>query len=99
MPRKNKIAFGILLVAVCVVLLGLIWAVSAALGLFGVAIGAAEAGFGLRDALLVSIPIALAVILLLALVAGDGLAGELGVMLIGFFVLLIFSTVAIAFLL
>lgn len=98
MPREDKIAFGILLVAVCVVLLGLIWAVSAAFGLFGVAIGAAETGLGVRDAFLISIPVALAVILLLALVAGDGIVGELGVMLIGFFVLLIFSTGAIALL-
>jgi hypothetical protein len=98
MPREDKIALGVVLAAVCIVVLGLIWAVSATFGLFGVAISAAETGFGFRDAFLVSVPISLAVILLFALVAGDGLVGELGVMLIGFFVILIFSAGAIAML-
>jgi hypothetical protein len=88
-----------ILAAVCLVGLGLIWAVSAAFGLLGIAIGAAETGVGVRDAFLVSVPISFAVILLFALVAGDGLVGELGVMLIGFFVMLLFFTGSIAILL
>jgi len=99
MPREDKIAFGVILAVVCLIGLGLIWALSGALGLFGVAIGATQAGIGLRDAFLVSVPISFAVIILFALVAGDGIVGELGAMLIGFFVMLIFFTGAIAILL
>lgn len=96
MPREDKMAFGVILGLICLIGLGLIWALSGALGLFGVAVGATQAGIGLRDAFLISVPISFAVIILFALVAGDGVVGELGMMLIGFFVMLIFFTGAIA---
>lgn len=99
MPREDRIALGLILAAICLIGLGLIWGLSALLGLLGVVIGATEAGVGLRDAFLVSVPIAFGVILLFALVAGDGLIGELGVMITGFFVMLLFFTGAIAIIL
>ena len=99
MPREDKVAFGLILAAVCLVGLGLIWGLGGLLDLLGVPIGAAETGVGLRDAFLVSVPIAFAVIILFTLVAGDGLVGELGVMITGFFVMLLFFTGAIAILL
>lgn len=99
MPREDRVAFGIILGLICLVGLGLIAAFSGALNLLGVAIGATQAGIGLRDAFLVSVPVSFAVIILFALVAGDGLVGELGAMLIGFFVMLIFFTGAIAIIL
>ncbi len=99
MPREDRIAFGLILGLICLIGLGLIWGLSALLGLLGVAIGAAQTGVGLRDAFLVSVPIAFLVILLFALVAGDGLIGELGVMITGFFVMLLFFTGAVAILL
>lgn len=99
MPREDRVAFGLILAALCLIGLGLIWGLSALLGLFGVVIGATEAGVGLRDAFLVAVPVAFGVILLFALIAGDGLIGELGVMITGFFVMLLFFTGAIAILL
>lgn len=99
MAREDRVAFGLILAAICLIGLGLIWVISALLGLFGFAIGAAETGVGLRDAFLVSVPIAFGVILLFALVAGDGLIGELGVMITGFFVMLLFFTGSITILL
>ena len=50
----------------------------------------------MRDAFLTALPLSFAVIILFALVAGDGLVGELGAMLLGFFVMLIFFTGSIA---
>lgn len=99
MPREDKLAFGATLAVVCLIGLCLIWVASWVLGLLGVAIGAAETGVGVREAFIVSVPISFAVILLFALVAGDGLVGELGVMLVGFFVMLIFFTGAISIIL
>ena len=96
MPREDKIAFGAILATVCLAGLGLIWLFAGAMDLIGVAFGAAETGIGVRDAFLVSVPISFGVIILFTLVAGDGLVGELGVMLVGFFVMLLFFTGAIA---
>lgn len=99
MPREDRVALWLILAAICLIGLGLIWGLSALLGLLGVVIGATESGVGLRDAFLVSVPIAFGVILLFTLVAGDGLIGELGVMITGFFVMLLFFTGAILILL
>ena len=99
LPREDRIAFGFLLAVICLIGLGLIWGLSALLGLLGLAVWATEVGVGLRDAFLVSVPISFGVILLFALVAGDGLIGELGVMITGFFVMLLFFTGAIAIIL
>lgn len=96
MPREDKIAFGLILAAVCLAGLVLIRAFGGLLDVLGIVIGATEAGVGVRDAFLASIPISFVVIILFTLVAGDGLVGELGVMLIGFFVMLLFFTGAIA---
>jgi hypothetical protein len=96
MPKEDRIAFGVMLVIICLIGLSVIWALSTILGPLGGAIDAAGAGVGLRDAFLVALPVSFAVIILFALVAGDGLVGELGAMLVGFFVMLLFFTSAIA---
>lgn len=96
MPIEDRIAFGVILLVICLISLGVIWALSAILGPMGGAVGAMQAGLGLRDAFLIALPVSFAVIILFALVAGDGLVGELGAMLIGFFVMLIFFTGVIA---
>lgn len=97
--REDRIAFGVLLGLICLIGFGLIWGLTGLLDLLGIAAEAAGAGIGLRDAFLISIPISFSVIILFALVAGDGLIGELGAMLIGFFVMLLFFTGSIAILL
>jgi len=99
MPIEDRIAFGLILLVICLIFLGVIWALSTILGPMGGAIGAVQAGVGLRDAFLIALPVSFAVIILFALVAGDGLVGELGGMLVGFFVMLLFFTGTIAIIL
>jgi hypothetical protein len=96
MAREDRIAFGVILGLICLIFLGVIWALSTILGPMGGAVGAVQAGIGLRDAFMIALPVSFAVIILFALVAGDGLVGELGPMLIGFFVMLLFFTGTIA---
>jgi hypothetical protein len=99
MAREDRIAFAVILGLICLIFLGVIWALSAILGPMGGAVGAVQAGIGLRDAFLIALPVSFAVIILFALVAGDGLVGELGGMLVGFFVMLLFFTGTIAIIL
>lgn len=98
-PKEDRIAFVLILLVICVVGLGLVWSAGWAMSLLGVAVGATESGVGLRDAFVVSVPVSFVAIMLFALVAGDGALGELGLMLIGFFVMLVFFTGAIAIIL
>lgn len=92
----DRIAFGLILAVICLVGLGAVLLVESLFDLIGVALGAAQDGVGFRAAFLVSVPIGFGVILIFALIAGDGLVGELGMMLVGFLVLVFFFTGAIA---
>jgi len=97
--REDRIAFGVIIGLICIIGFCLIWGLAALLDLLGIAAEATDAGIGIRDAFLISTPISFSVIILFALVAGDGLVGEMGAMLIGFLVLLLFFTGSIAILL
>ena len=98
MEREDKIAFSVLLVIVCGVLFGLMWGVhflgSSLFGWFD----AADAGVGFKSSLIVSVVISTTLIVLFAVVAGDGLLGELPTIVIGFFLLTGFFTFSIAWL-
>lgn len=76
--RLSLTLFLAILVTIAIVL-GLAWF------LFGPAIAAAmEPGIGLRTAALIAFGLALAVIVVMAVVAGDGIVGELPTMVVGF---------------
>lgn len=96
MEREDKIAAVVILVITCGVLFGLMWGVhfvgSSVFGWFN----AADAGVGIKSALIASVVISTILILLFAAVAGDGLLGELPSVVIGFFLLTAFFTLSIA---
>lgn len=96
MSRTDKIAFIILLAVVCGVGFGALWLVkSAGIAVFGLFAAGSE-GLSWRGAFGISIGLGLAAIILFALVAGDGLLGELPTVLAGFFLLVGFFTVSLA---
>ena len=96
MEKEDKLAFSLVLALLCVAALGLALAVKfVGAALFGW-FDAADAGIGLKPAFVAALIISTILILLFALVAGDGLLGELPTILIGFFVLTAFFTLSIA---
>lgn len=96
MSRIDKIALVILIVIVLGVGFGVLWLLkSTGIVVFGL-FAAGSDGLSWRDAFGVSTGLALAIIILLALVAGDGMLGELPTVLVGFFVLIGFFTVSLA---
>jgi len=96
MEREDKIAFSIIMVITCGVLFGLMWGIhfvgSSMFGWFD----AADAGVGIKSALIASVVISTILILLFTAIAGDGLVGELPSVVIGFFLLTAFFTLSIA---
>ncbi|PTX52480.1 hypothetical protein IQ03_01267 [Gemmobacter caeni] len=92
----DRIAFGLILAVICLVGLVGVLLVESLFELIGVTLGEARDGVGFRGAFLVSVPTSFTVILFFALIAGDGLVGELGMMLFGFLFLILFFTGAIA---
>lgn len=98
MAREDKIALGV----IGVVLAGIFIAVAVTvrwigMAMFGVFAGAG-AGMGFGSAFLAAIVIAFIVIIIFALVAGDGVIGELPTVLVGFFIMVIFFTATLAIL-
>jgi hypothetical protein len=57
---------------------------------------AVDAGIGFRNAFFVSFGLSFFFMIIFSLFAGDGFVGELGIMLGGYFVMLVFFTVSIA---
>ena len=55
-----------------------------------------EPGLGLKTASIISVVIAFAALIVMAVVAGDGLIGELQYMIAGFFAFFVFFTLFIA---
>ena len=96
MEKEDKIAFSAMLVVLCALIFGLMWGVKVVGGaLFGW-FDAADAGVGFKDALVTGVILSTVLLVLFALVAGDGVVGELPSMIIGFFVLTLFFTFSIA---
>lgn len=89
--RRQSLALFLGIAVTIAILLGLGWFV------FGPAIAEAVApGIGLRSAAMIAFGLALAMILVMAVVAGDGIVGELPVMVLGFFAFFIVAWLMIA---
>lgn len=95
MPTEDKVLLAVLGLVAIGVLVGLRWVLS---GMFGLAVGA-SAGVGFRDAFIAAIVVSVLLMIVFAVVAGDGALGELTTMVIGFFVMVAFFTVSIALIL
>lgn len=95
MPIEDKVLLAVLGLVAVGVLVGLRWVLS---GMFGLAVGA-SAGVGFRDAFIAAIVVSVLLMIVFAVVAGDGALGELTTMVIGFFVMVAFFTVSIALIL
>lgn len=88
--RLSLTLFLAILVSIAIVL-GLAWFI------FGPAIAAAvEPGIGLRSAAMIAFGLALAVILVMAVAAGDGIVGELPTMVLGFLAFFVIAWLMIA---
>lgn len=94
--RDDKIALGFISVVVAVSTIGILlvirWFFAGVLGVIDLGTG----GVGWKDAFVSSIIISTIFTLVFALVAGDGVIGEFGFMVIAFFVMIVFFTVSIA---
>lgn len=96
MAREDKIA----LIVIGAVLGGLFVAAALAVRwvgatVFGIFVGAG-AGMGFGSAFIAALVIAFAFMIVFALVAGDGMIGELPTMLVGFFIMVAFFTATLA---
>lgn len=99
MAREDKIALiGISTIGAAFVI-SVLLALRFALGWFGYVTDAASDGIGFKSAFITSIGISFFFMLIFALFAGDGVVGELGLMVAGFFVMIVFFTLSIAFIL
>lgn len=88
--RLSLTLFLAILITIAAVV-GFVWFV------FGPAITAAvEPGIGLRSAAMIAFGLALAVIVIMAVVAGDGLLGELPAMVVGFLAFFVIAWLMIA---
>ncbi|MDH3621177.1 MAG: hypothetical protein OER91_09810 [Gammaproteobacteria bacterium] len=92
MEKEDKIAFSVILVILFVLMLAVKVVGSAIFGWFD----AADAGVGFKDALIVAVILSVVLLVLFAVVAGDGVIGELPSMIIGFFLVTAFFTLSIA---
>lgn len=95
MPTEDKVLLAVLGFVAIAALVGLRWVLS---GMFGLAVGAST-GVGFRDAFIAAIVVSVLLMIVFAVVAGDGALGELTTMVIGFFVMVAFFTVSIALIL
>jgi len=99
MPTEDKVLLGILGVVVPLIVVGALFALRWVLvSLVGLTAGI-DAGVGLRDAFVASIVISVVMMIVFAIVAGDGALGELTIMIIGFFIMVVFFTLSIALIL
>lgn len=99
MEKDDKIAFAFLLAIIFAVTAGVLfsirWFFAGVLGLLDLETG----GIGWRSAFISSIVLSFVFMVIFAIVAGDGVLGELGIMVVGFFVMVLFFTVSIAIIL
>lgn len=95
-PTEDKVLFFILALCFAGAALGLLFGIKYIADLFGLLIAASSEGVGFRSAFLTSLGVSFFFILSFALIGGDGVVGELGLMLVGFFLMLVFFTITIA---
>ncbi len=96
MAREDKIVLTAIIAVLSLLFIGGLMMIQALLAFFGYATEGMSDGIGLRSAFLVSLAISFVFMIVFASFAGDGVVGELGLMLIGYFIMLIFFTVSIA---
>jgi len=96
MAREDKIVLSVIIAVLSLLFIGGLLLIQAGLALFGYATEGMSDGIGLRSAFLTSLAISFIFMIVFASIAGDGVVGELGLMLIGYFIMLIFFTVSIA---
>jgi hypothetical protein len=96
MAREDKIALLVLGLIIAGVSLALMLGLQSVLGYFIDMNERWSEGIGLRTSFIVSLFISFFFVIVFALVAGEGVIGELGVMFVSFFSVLIFFTVSIA---
>lgn len=98
MAREDKIALGVIGAIIGGIFIGgalaVRWVGATAFGVFA----GAGAGMGFGSAFIAAIVIAFFVMIIFALVAGDGMIGELPTMLVGFFIMVAFFTASLAIL-
>lgn len=99
MPVEDKVAFALILGIIMTIGTFLIWFARRVFHAAGVVLGDAQTGLNLGDAFFPAMFIAFVVMVAFALVAGDGVVGELGLVVIGFFVMLVFFMFSIAIML
>ncbi|MEP3669206.1 MAG: hypothetical protein ABJN42_20965 [Roseibium sp.] len=96
MSQGDKIALSAIGAVFLVIALGLMlvakWFLSTFFGMFQTI----DDGLGFRTAFLIGTGISFATIILFAIVAGEGVVGELPTMIIGFFVMILFFTLSLA---
>ena len=96
MEKEDKIAFSAILVVSCALILGLLWAVKLVGAVLFGWFDDANVGVGFKDALISGTILSTLLLVLFALVAGDGIVGELPSMLLGFAIFTAFFTLSIA---
>ena len=97
MEKEDKIAFSIITLIFCSIAVALMLIVKFVLSsVFGFFATADTTGIGYKDAFLYSIVISVLIMILFAMIGGDGVLGELTVMIAGFFLFVVFFTVSIA---
>jgi hypothetical protein len=99
MAKEDKIALTLIAGFTALLFITLLAVIRYVLGMFGYVVATASDGVGFKSAFISSIGISFFMMLVFALCGGDGVVGELGVMLIGFFVMVIFFTISIAIIL
>lgn len=97
--REDKVALLVLSLLSAFIVVAILYAIKVILQMFGVVLDTAADGIGFKSAFVASVGLSFIFMLIFALFAGDGVIGELGVMLIGFFVMIAFFTVSIALIL
>lgn len=95
MATEDKVLLAILAASVVGILYLARWVMVA---LFDMTAGAST-GIGFRDAFVAALILSTLLIIVFALVGGDGILGEFTSMIIGFFVMVLFFTISIAIIL
>lgn len=94
--RDDKVALGVIAAVGAAITLGLLlairWLFAGVLGVMSLEDG----GVGWQGAFVSAIVISFFFVLIMALIAGDGVIGEFGLMVIAFFLMVVFFTFSIA---
>ena len=97
MEKEDKIAFGLLSIVLCVILVAALYGIKIfGAALFGWFEQSGSTGLGFKEAFFYATGLSTVLIILFALFAGDGVFGELLTMVISFFLFTLFFTVSIA---